>query len=159
MPSVAERCSTTDRRLFKNFGLRLGPGERVEPLPGCCLGGVMDTISVPWSRFGASAKRRAQFERAPRKEVPVLYRFGGLAVTPTTGLVPGFTVTHVATGCCVPSLVGLPFDTAINVAKTLVMSFPWEEARDVFFFRDLTPPHQEALCGCIIAIREMFGIE
>jgi hypothetical protein len=44
---VAERCSTTDRRPFKNSGRKLGPGERVEPLPGCCLGGaVADTRSA-----------------------------------------------------------------------------------------------------------------
>lgn len=85
--------------------------------------------------------------------------FGGLAVTPTTGMTPGFSITHVHTGYCVPSLVGLPFQTALALAPILAEAFPWDLARDPFFFKTMNPAHQEALRGCIIALREMFGVE
>jgi hypothetical protein len=92
-------------------------------------------------------------------DVPIVRRFRGLAVTPTTGMTPGFTVTHVATGCAVSPLTGLPFDAALGIAAALDVAFPWHIARDVFFFRDLPSPHQQALKDCILALREMFEVE
>jgi hypothetical protein len=94
-----------------------------------------------------------------RDDVPIVRQFGGLAVTPTLGPLLGFTITHARTGCAVPGLTALPYETSFAVASILAEAFAWHAVDDVFFFRSMPPDHQEALRGCIGAVREMFGVE
>lgn len=119
----------------------------------------MATIAVPYSNSGTPPKRQADFTGARRQSVPILRRFRGLAVTVTTGSTPGFTITHTATGCCIPSMTGLPYEVALGLAEVLSTVFPWHLARDPFFFKTMAPDHQTALRDCILSLREMFGVE
>lgn len=113
----------------------------------------MDTVAVP------RALSIRDYRRASRSIVPVIHRVGGLAVTPHVLHGNRYTVTHVATGCAIPLLDDLTLWQSIAIAEVIGAAFAWDAIDDIHFFRTMPPKHQEAMRGCIVALREMFEVE
>lgn len=156
------RCSTALHCLTaipsKNSGRsRLAPVSGWSRSRGVVLGVPVKTILVLVSLTVQAPKTQRQVDDAKRVRVPVFRRFDGLAITPTDGT-PGFTLTHVNTGLAIPGLSGLTYEEALQVGAILDEAFPWRAVVDVFFHRELPPSHLGDLCGCIVALREMFGV-